>query len=143
MTTVVLDASVAAKWALPGATEPLLTEANTVLEQYLAGRLRFLVPDIFWAEIANVLWNSVRHKKVSDSAAHLALSAMLDRSFPTAPSTGVLQDALSIALHFDRPVYDGIYVALAVSSRTQLVTADERLANALAAHFPIQWLGLY
>jgi predicted nucleic acid-binding protein len=143
LTTVVLDASVAAKWALPGATEPLLAEANTLLEQYLAGRLRFLVPDIFWAEIANVLWKSVRHKNIADSAAHSALTAMVDRSFSTVPSTDVLQDALSIALQFDRPVYDGIYVALAVSYRIQLITADERLANALAAHFPIKWLGLY
>lgn len=76
-------------------------------------------------------------------AAHSALTAMVDRSFSTVPSTDVLQDALSIALQFDRPVYDGIYVALAVSYRIQLITADERLANALAAHFPIKWLGLY
>ena len=31
--------------------------------------------------------------------------------------------------------------ALAVHSKAQLITADERLANSLAAHFPVRWLG--
>ena len=30
---------------------------------------------------------------------------------------------------------------LAITSKSQLVTADERLANALAAHLPVKWLG--
>ena len=33
------------------------------------------------------------------------------------------------------------YVALAITSGRPLLTADEKLANALAAHFPIRWLG--
>ena len=37
-------------------------------------------------------------------------------------------------------VIDGS-VALAVESRAQLITADEKLANALAAHLPVKWLG--
>jgi predicted nucleic acid-binding protein len=30
---------------------------------------------------------------------------------------------------------------LAIQSKTELITADERLANALAAHLPVKWLG--
>jgi predicted nucleic acid-binding protein len=32
-------------------------------------------------------------------------------------------------------------VALAMSLQTHLVTADERLANAVAAYLPVKWLG--
>ena len=46
-----------------------------------------------------------------------------------------------MALSFQRTVYDAIYVALAITSGRPLLTADEKLANALAAHFPIRWLG--
>jgi predicted nucleic acid-binding protein len=53
----------------------------------------------------------------------------------------LFSEALEIALTYDRNVYDCLYVALAVQSKAELVTADERLANALAAHLPVKWLG--
>ena len=55
--------------------------------------------------------------------------------------TACVLDAFVIASAFDRSVYDGMYVALAVATNTPLLTADERLANALAARFPVRWLG--
>jgi len=59
----------------------------------------------------------------------------------TAPSEPLLKDAFAIAAAFDQSVNDGIYVALAVASDTRLITADERLATALGARFPVRWLG--
>jgi predicted nucleic acid-binding protein len=53
----------------------------------------------------------------------------------------LLEDAFAIASAFDQTVYDGLYIALAVTSKTELITADERLANALAAYLPVKWLG--
>jgi predicted nucleic acid-binding protein len=32
-------------------------------------------------------------------------------------------------------------VALAIQFKTEMITADERLANALAAHLPVKWMG--
>jgi len=42
-----------------------------------------------------------------------------------------------------RSVYDSIYVVLAVEAEAQWVTADEKLANALAGHFPVQMARSY
>jgi predicted nucleic acid-binding protein len=53
----------------------------------------------------------------------------------------LLPEAFAIATAFDRTVYDSIYVALAITSKSRLVTADERLANALASRLPVKWLG--
>jgi len=53
----------------------------------------------------------------------------------------LFSEALQIALTHDRSVYDCLYVALAVQSKTEWITADERLANALAARLPVKWLG--
>jgi predicted nucleic acid-binding protein len=56
-------------------------------------------------------------------------------------ATVVDSSAFAIAAQFKRSVYDSVYVALAMSLQTHLVTADERLANALAAYLPVRWLG--
>lgn len=53
----------------------------------------------------------------------------------------LIEDALSIALANNRTVYDSLYIALAVQRGVNLVTADERLANAVAARLPVKWLG--
>jgi predicted nucleic acid-binding protein len=139
--TCVIDASVAAKWVLPAAGEPLAREALELLEDYADGELRFVVPDLFWAEFANILWKAIRQKRLRPASADGALRAMRERNFPTVSSHALLIEAFAIATAFDRAVYDALYVALAVTSNSHLVTADERLANALAAHLPVKWLG--
>jgi predicted nucleic acid-binding protein len=52
-----------------------------------------------------------------------------------------LKAAFAIANTYGRTVYDSLYVALAVMAKAEMVTADERLANALAAHLPVKWIG--
>lgn len=141
MSLFVLDASVAAKWFLPAAGETLTDEAFQLLRGYTSGQLRFIVPDLFWAEFANILWKAVRQGRWTRAAAHTALGAMKDRNLPTVPAVTVLEEAFTIATTFDRTVYDSLYVALAITSKAQFVTADERLAHALAAHLPVKWLG--
>ena len=141
MITLVLDASVAAKWALPQGAEPLGEQADELLKAYVANKIRFLVPDLFWVEIASVLCKAGRLGEISRSSAQGTLRDMRRRDFTTVASQSLVDDAMEIALDFQRSVYDSIYVALAVSSRSQLITADERLANALAARFPVKWLG--
>jgi predicted nucleic acid-binding protein len=141
VTACVLDASVAAKWFLPRSGEPLATEAIQLLESYVAGTLHLLVPDLFWPEVGNILWKAQRQGRLSRRLAEDALEALREKAFPTAPTAPLVRDAFAIAAAFHRTVYDGIYVALAVMTGRPLVTADERLANALAAPFPVRWLG--
>lgn len=143
MTELVLDASVAVKWVLSDTLEPLSREADHLLRQYGAGQIDLLVPDVFWSEVANALWKSARRGKISAQTAREALEMMLAHDLPTIPARKVLRRATSIALQFDRAVYDSIYIAVAEARRTQMITADERLANAMAAYFPVKWLGAF
>lgn len=140
MNTAVPDASVAAKWFLRGG-EALVEEALDLLKQYSAGHLRLVVPDLFWAEFGNILWKAARQGRCSREAQHEVVQSMLARKIPTVPSARLLAEAVSIATAFDRTLYDSLYVALAVSVHAPFITADERLANALAAHLPVKWLG--
>ena len=142
MNSLVLDASVAAKWFLPRAGEPLADEALALLRRYANGEIEFMVPDLFWAEFSNVLWKAVRTTRISEKAATQALIDLLDYGLPTLAGRGLAEDALSIALSTGRTVYDAMYVALAVQRESTFVTADERLVNALATHWPVKWLGV-
>lgn len=141
MSLFVVDASVAAKWFLPAASETHTEDALRLLRRYTTGQVQFIVPDLFWAEFGNILWKAVRQSRLTRAAAETAIKAMKDRNLPTVPSVAVLDEAFTIATAFGRTVYDSLYVAVAIHSKTVLVTADERLAHALAAHLPVKWLG--
>jgi len=141
LNAVVLDCSVAIKWAIPLVREPLTDESLRLLRRYVNGEIEFIVPDVFWAEVGNVLWKGTRQNRWRQDEAESVAADMQARDFTTVPPLMLLPEALKIAFAHDRAVYDCLYVALAVQSKTDLITADERLANALAARFPVKWLG--
>jgi predicted nucleic acid-binding protein len=136
-----LDASVAAKWFLPPAQEPLAAEAQMLLKRFSLGDCNLIVPDLFWPEMGNILRKAARSGRITTKSCEAAVAALEGSGIRTAPSLPLLKNAMAIALAFDRTVYDSEYLALAVESSFPLLTADERLANALSARFPIRWLG--
>lgn len=140
MKLFVLDASVAAKWFLPGAGESLVEEAFQLLRRHTDQEVEFTAPDLFWAELGNVLWKAVRLGRWSAADAVAALQDMRGKKLVTVPAEDLIENALAIALAAERSVYDSLYIALAVQSGGELVTADERLANAVAARWPVKWL---
>jgi predicted nucleic acid-binding protein len=142
LSLLVLDASVAVKWFLPRAAEPLAEEALALLRRYAEGDVEFAVPDLFWAEIGNILWKSARAGRISQKSATTALADILSYGFPTVSGNELADSALAIALATGRTVYDAMYVALAIQRDATFVTADERLVNALATHWPVKWLAV-
>jgi predicted nucleic acid-binding protein len=139
----VLDASVAAKWMLPAKGEPLCAEAFRLLDAYEAAEVSLTVPDIFWPECGNIIRKAVRQGRVPRTEGEAAIQLLLSRSIATISSSELLSEALAIAFNFSRSVYDSLYVSLAAHSKNELITADEKLANTMAAHFPVKWLGTF
>ncbi len=110
-------------------------------KRWLDSKIHLIVPDFFWVELTNVLWKAVRRGRCTRETAVTALAALLDYQIPTISSLNLLYPSLKKAVLHGQSVYDSIYVVLAVEAEAQLVTADEKLANALAGHFPVKWLG--
>jgi len=136
-----MDANVAAKWCLPPPEEEFTPQANRLVVQHIEGKIQLVVPDLFWCELANVLWKAARRGRIASESAKAALAKVAGLDLSTIASYDLVSDALQIATLYGRTVYDSVYVALAVRHRIDFVTADERLANALAAHEPVKWLG--
>lgn len=141
MSLVVVDASVAVKWFLPENGEVLADQAFALLNKYEKNEVQFVVPDLFYVEIASAIWKAVRVGRVPRAYGDQALLLLFQREFTTVPSLKLLEQAFRIATDYGRTVYDSLYVALAVQTNSQLITADERLANSLASRFPVKWLG--
>ena len=140
MKPVVLDASVAVKWYLPRAGERLVEEALELLDRHVKQQIRFIVPDFFWAEFGNVLWKALRVGRLPERSVRSAIDDARRLGISATPTEAVLDHALSIAIANGRTVYDSLYVALAMDLNTEMITADERLVNALGARFPVRWL---
>ena len=141
MTTFVVDVSVAAKWLLPASDEPLAKEAHRMLLDFKQRDTNFIVPDLFWAELANVLWKAVRKGRTSREVAQHHMAELQSLHLPTFPSFEFASSALGLAVKYNRTAYDSFYLALALETHSTFITADERLANAVAAYLPVRWLG--
>jgi predicted nucleic acid-binding protein len=124
-----VDASVGVKWLF---TEPGSDTATTLLEQGLAGAVVLLAPDVFVAEVTNVIWKRARlFDGITEDEAHTAVDRMLQTLPELRPSDTLAEQALDLAVAFRTPVYDCLYAALALREGATLVTADNRLVRTL------------
>jgi predicted nucleic acid-binding protein len=124
MTQHVVDASVVIKWFI----DEVQPEAARHLQ---ADYYDLLTPDLLWPECGNILWKKVRLGELSIDAARLIWEGLEQQPISILPSILVLESVLEVAFDTNRTVYDSCYVALAMLTGCELVTADHRLFNAL------------
>jgi len=130
LTRLVVDASVAVPWAVPEAGDEA---ALRIRDAFAAGRLELLAPGLFVAEVANALWKKCRLQgELTEQEAKQALGLLLAALPELAPEAPLAPQAVYLALTYRRPVYDCLYVALALRERCPLVTADGALRAAFA-----------
>jgi predicted nucleic acid-binding protein len=121
--TIVVDASVAAKWVLP---EPGSAEAAALRTR----ESDLIAPSLVVAEIGNALWKSaMRGDTAGDDVAH-NLDVSIGHYARLIPISDIAAAAMKLAVDLKHPLYDCFYLALAERERCALVTADKRLLAA-------------
>jgi predicted nucleic acid-binding protein len=123
---VVVDASVAVKWYLE---EDHADTARGLLD----GTYELIVPDLFFAEIGNVLWKRWRRGELDDDVITETLAALDRVPCETRSARPLLSRAMALAMSLQRTVYDSLYLALAIDTGARLVTADRRFHATVAA----------
>ena len=124
--SVVVDASVALSWLLPGEGTALCLSLRDSAATNPETRL--FVPPNFWYEAANTLWVAVRRERLTQAAATAALQALIEFQFTVWPVEPVVCLALSFQLGL--AVYDSAYLSLALEQDSTLWTLDKALAEA-------------
>jgi predicted nucleic acid-binding protein len=121
---IVVDASVALKWVLdePG------SEAAVALRDH-----ELVAPTLWLAEAANALWRHARIGEISNDEAIAYFAELLKAPVASLPIEPQLEPALKLAMEIGHPIYDCIYLALALRHQTHVVTADRRFAAAASA----------
>ena len=115
--TLVVDASVALKWVL---AEPGQAAADALLDEDL------IAPSLWLLEAANALWRRNLRGELSVAEAQERLSELFNAPVTAIPIEEDLTAAANLAQRLGHPVYDCLYLALALREQTQVVTADRR-----------------
>jgi predicted nucleic acid-binding protein len=117
--TLVVDASVAAKWFIEEAGRQ---QALRLLE--MPDRQ---APDLLVVEVANIAWKKTLRGEIGATQAQF-ICASVAHCFDTLHSSdSLIERAAVMALDLRHPVYDCLYLACAERCGARLVTADRRL----------------
>jgi predicted nucleic acid-binding protein len=139
---LVIDASVALKWRLRD--EEATSQADALLEDFLAGKLELLAPTLFDYEIVNALRVAVTRQRLNESDAAAALADFAQYTIVRYDFTGIASLTLHLSGQYLRSAYDSAYLALAQSQGVWFVTGDKRLFNAVGHVLAwVKWLGDY
>lgn len=134
----VIDASVVAKWLFIEEDTP---KARILRTRFFTGTDQPLAPALLLSEVGNVIWKYQQQGVITEDEAQESMKDLLALQLPLVEPIPLLEQALTLAMTYHRPLYDTLYLALAVSRDVEFITADERFYNALTLQFPrIKWL---
>jgi predicted nucleic acid-binding protein len=119
---LVIDANVGLKWFIE---EPRSPAARKILDKGAS----FIAPDIFIPEICNVVWKKVKNQEITAEQGQAIVSNVPMILDHIVPSSEVAKRAFALAVQFNHPVYDCLYLALAERESISLVTDDAKLVT--------------
>jgi predicted nucleic acid-binding protein len=138
MTSVCVDASLAAKWILP---EPDRDIAQALYADWRAATLEIVGPPLLFAEVTNILRRNVVRNTITPAEALAAEAIFRWLGVRVVSPDGLYRETLILAQQFDLPAaYDMQYVAVAQMEGCELWTVDERLHRRVASELP--WVRL-
>ena len=124
-TAYVVDAGVAVKWFVP---EIHSEHALRLLRK----RFDLQAPELIQAEFGNILWKKCRAGEFDGTTAGKILDTFNRSPLGVHPHRAILSLAWGIAMKHRQTFYDSLYLALAMTEKARMVTADRKFYNALA-----------
>jgi predicted nucleic acid-binding protein len=85
------------------------------------------VPDSFRVEMANVLWQWIKHRKVSIETALQVMDDTESLISRTLSGDNLWERAVALSVSSNHPAYDTYFIAAAEMENTQVVSFDKKL----------------
>ena len=126
---MILDASVASHWFAD-------TEFSSAAAPF-RWREDLVAPEFLLVETANVLYKRVRAGQIASDKCVGSIAVLRESMAELTADNELLTRAIELALEWRHPVYDCLYLALAIERREPLATADRRM-SALAQKLNIE-----
>jgi predicted nucleic acid-binding protein len=119
---LVVDASVAVKW--------LISEADSGVAEALSAQV-LTAPSLVLVECASALWRRARAGDVPMRALAAKMRALRLAPLRLEPLERHLDHAVELATELQHSVHDCVYLAMALASGAQVVSADRRFVSAV------------
>jgi len=123
---MIVDASVLLHAFLPDEVQP---NALAVVREHASGRLHLRAPALLPYELSNTVWQAERRGRITRSQADRIIQSFDNLDIEIIPQPW--GEMLPLARQCDRSAYDAAYLSLAERLGEPLITADERLYNAV------------
>ena len=95
----------------------------------LAEAEQIIVPDSFFAELGNVVWQWIVFRQLPINIGLDVLHDAEELVTKVIPVTSVFDSALRLAVEKNHSLYDTVFVAAAVQEQVQVVTFDRKFAD--------------
>ena len=123
---LVIDASVVAKWVIPG--EPWEEEASTLKNAIASGHVKAYAPTLIVYELASVILKAIKNNILKVQDGFEALKAIGSLGINLIPILWEESaEILKIATASGLTTYDSTYLWLSKKLEGKLITADEEL----------------
>ena len=138
--TVVIDASLAAMWAIP---ELYTNQALALANQWAQEDTHLIAPCLLLTEVTNAFYKRLVRGEIDLDTAIAALHIVMEFDIEIREEPGLHSQAIKLARQLKRPTtYDCHYLALAEIHHCALWTGDERFYNSVGKAFhQIKWIG--
>jgi len=138
----VIDASLAAMWAIPEVFTP---QALALADRWVQDDILLIAPCLILVEVTNAFFRRVVRGEIDLPAAIAALHVVMEFGIEIREEPGLHSQAMKLAHQLKRPTtYDCHYLALAEIYDCPLWTGDERFYNSVRKAYPqVNWIGHY
>lgn len=139
---IIVDASVAIKWYVRDEIDA--DKAIAMLIDYENGRIKFVVPNLFYYETANAVNTAASRKRITEDEGQSIIKDLLLMDLIAIADVKLIPIAYIYARQYKISVYDASYLAAAKEHNAPIYTADRRFYDAVKSKERlVKWIGDY